>query len=89
LRSYAEHFKAGERWLFLTGDKKAIYDLANQGFKLTLVEDKANTAEPITHSTKLVLVDRKGTVRGVYDGMGEEGKGRLLRDVRLLLQEKR
>src|SRR4051812_1750506 len=74
LQKYAEHFQAGDRWLFLTGDKKAIHNLANQGFKLSLVEDKANAAEPVIHSTKLVLVDRSGTVRGVYDGLTEQGK---------------
>jgi cytochrome oxidase Cu insertion factor (SCO1/SenC/PrrC family) len=88
LQKYAEHFNAGDRWLFLTGDKKSIYDLANQGFKLSLVEDKANAAEPIIHSTKLVLVDRNGTVRGVYDGLSEQGKGKLLHDLHLLLKEK-
>jgi protein SCO1/2 len=88
LQQYAEHFKAGERWLFLTGDKKAIYSLANDGFKLSLVENPAGAEEPITHSTKLVLVDGTGTVRGVYDGLGEEGKARLLLDTRRLLAER-
>jgi cytochrome oxidase Cu insertion factor (SCO1/SenC/PrrC family) len=88
LQKYAEHFQAGDRWLFLTGDKKVIQDLANQGFKLSLVEDKTNPAEPVIHSTKLVLVDRSGTVRGVYDGLTEQGKGKLLRDVHAVLSEK-
>jgi protein SCO1/2 len=89
LQTYAEHFKAGDRWLFLTGDKKAIYDLANQGFKLSLVEDKTSATEPVIHSTKLVLVDRNATVRGVYDGLSEQGKGKLLHDLHVLLAEKR
>lgn len=88
LQKYAEHFQAGDRWLFLTGDKKAIYDLANQGFKLSLVEDKTNAAEPVIHSTKLVLVDRSGTVRGVYDGLTEQGKEKLLRDLHAVLFER-
>ena len=88
LQKYAEHFQAGDGWLFLTGEKKAIHDLANQGFKLSLVDDKTNAAEPIIHSTKLVLVDRSGTVRGVYDGLTEQGKGKLLRDVQTVLNEK-
>jgi cytochrome oxidase Cu insertion factor (SCO1/SenC/PrrC family) len=88
LQEYAAHFHAGDRWLFLTGDKKAIYELANQGFKLALAEDKTNAAEPVIHSTKLILVDRSGTVRGVYDGLTEEGKGKLLRDLHAVLIER-
>ena len=88
LQKYAEHFQAGDRWLFLTGDKKAIHDLANQGFKLSLVEDKTSAAEPVIHSTKLVLVDRSGTVRGVYDGLTEQGKEKLLRDLHAVLFER-
>lgn len=88
LQTYAEHFKADNRWLFLTGEKKAVYELASKGFKVALVEDRANAAEPVTHSTKLILVDRTCTVRGVYDGLNDQGKGKLLQDVLALLKEK-
>ncbi len=39
LRSYAEKYGADpERWLFLTGDKWAIYRLAKEGFHLGVVD---------------------------------------------------
>jgi cytochrome oxidase Cu insertion factor (SCO1/SenC/PrrC family) len=39
LSRYAERFTANpERWLFLTGDKEAIYRLAREGFHLGIVE---------------------------------------------------
>ena len=39
LRSYAEQYGADpERWLFLTGDKRAIYRLAKEGFHLGVVD---------------------------------------------------
>lgn len=87
LRQYAERFGASERWLFLTGAKEEIYRLANEGFKLSLSEDPT-AAEPITHSTKLVLVDRTGTIRGFYEGFGEEDTQRIVEHVRRLLTEK-
>lgn len=86
LREYASHFGAGDRWYFLTGNKDTIYKLANDGFKLGLAEDK-NAKEPITHSTKLVLIDRSGTVRGFYDGVGGNIT-RLVTDIRTLEKEK-
>jgi cytochrome oxidase Cu insertion factor (SCO1/SenC/PrrC family) len=39
LSEYAERFHANpERWLFLTGDKAAIYRLAREGFRLGMVD---------------------------------------------------
>ena len=39
LRSYAEKYGADpERWLFLTGEKRAIYQLAKAGFHLGVVD---------------------------------------------------
>ncbi len=36
LRSYAERYGAAERWWFLTGDQRAIYCLARNGFHLAV-----------------------------------------------------
>lgn len=88
LRGYAETFKAGPRWFFLTGKKDTIYELANKGFLLSLTEDPANTTEPITHATRLVLVDKAGAIRGYYDGMTSEGVAKLVADLRLLRAER-
>ena len=39
LKRYAERYQADpERWLFLTGPKRAIYHLAADGFKLSVVD---------------------------------------------------
>jgi protein SCO1/2 len=87
LRGYAETFKAGPRWFFLTGKKDAIYELANKGFLLSLTEDPANKTEPITHATRLVLVDRAGAIRGYYDGMTSDGVAKLVADLRRLRED--
>lgn len=86
LRQYAARFNAGANWLFCTGDKAAIYDLITRGFKLAAVEER-NNPEPITHSTKLVLVDRAGWVRGFYEGVGEDQNTKLAADIGHLLRE--
>jgi protein SCO1/2 len=87
LKAYAERFKAGDGWLFCTGEKDAIYALAREGFKLPIAEATADGA-PITHSTRLILVDRTGTVRGFYDGGTEASVQELVRDIHRLLQKK-
>jgi protein SCO1/2 len=73
----AEHGATRERWLFLTGDKQELYDICIKGFKLPLQDDEGTPLEPITHSTRFVLVDKEGQIRGYYSGTEEEDLKRL------------
>ena len=41
LRRYAEPYGASERWWFLTGEKREIYCLAREGFRLGVVDPSA------------------------------------------------
>jgi protein SCO1/2 len=85
LRQYAQKFQARERWLFLTGSKTAVRDLAFNGFKLPFA-DNPGGAEPIIHSTRLILIDQNGAIRGLYEGASEEPPHQLIRDLRRLLK---
>ena len=88
LLAYSKKFGADKRWRFLTGQKSAVYRLAIEGFKLSL-QEVVGAAEPITHSTRLALVDTDGWVRGFYEGVGEDSAGasqRLIDDIRELLK---
>jgi len=86
LRNYAAKLDAQPgRWYFLTGDKATIYRLSRDGFKLAAEEGEA--ADPI-HSTRMVLVDRSGTIRGYYDATDADAITRLLADTAHLQREK-
>ena len=87
LKVYADRFKAGPNWYFCTGDKDAIAKLAHDGFKLPIAEGTPESG-PITHTTRLILVDKTGTARGFYEGTTEEGVRDIVRDIRRLLDEK-
>lgn len=89
LAQYAQRFHADDHWLFLTGEKAAIYELANKGFKVSVTDQGGTEAEPITHSTKLILVDKNGIVRGFYDGTAPEDTKRLVTDIERLREESR
>ena len=80
LRGYAEKLNAQPgRWTFLTGDKATIYRLSRDGFKLAIgAGEKAG--EPM-HSTRVILVDGKGTIRGYYDATDADAVTRILADV--------
>lgn len=92
LRRYAERFQARpDRWFFLTGDKPTIYNLAHNDFMLGVTdaqtgEEKLREGEFI-HSTKLVLVDRHGVVRGYFPSDSPEAVQRLLTAIGDVLRE--
>jgi protein SCO1/2 len=80
----AEHGATRDRWLFLTGDKQMLYDICIKGFKLPLEDDAGTPLEPITHSTRFVLVDAQGQIRGYYSGTEEADLNRLAADAKKL-----
>ncbi|HEY3602713.1 MAG TPA: SCO family protein [Chthoniobacterales bacterium] len=85
LRGYASKLNANlDRWKFLTGDRDTVYRLVRNGFKLAAADGGATG--PI-HSTRVVLVDRSGTIRGYYDATDADAITRLLADVHHLLKE--
>lgn len=124
LARYAQSFAAHpQRWLFLTGDKVAIYRLAREGFRLGVVEPEAPgqssavaplnwfatrllapltpavalahhgkhpgtpAGQTVSHSGRLVLVDRQAQIRNYYDSTDMEALRRLQHDVRRVLRE--
>ena len=87
LRSYAERLQAEPgRWDFLTGPKSAIYKLSHDGFKLAVSDGSDAQGIPV-HSTRMVLVDRHGQIRGYYDTTEAEAVTKLLADTNHLLRE--
>jgi protein SCO1 len=87
LRGYAEKLHAEpKRWDFLTGPKSAIYDLSHNGFKLAISDGTAEAGIPV-HSTRLVLVDRHGEIRGYYEATEADAVTKLLADTSHLLRE--
>ena len=87
LRSYAEKLQAQpSRWDFLTGPKSAIYKLSRDGFKLAVSDGTAETGTPV-HSTRMILVDRHGDIRGYYDAIEADAVTKLLADTNHLLRE--
>ena len=68
LSEYAKKYGArADQWLFLTGDGAAIRKLAVQGFLVSATAG-ANPKDEIAHSSRFVLIDRRGRIRGYFDG---------------------
>src|SRR5207245_1410028 len=78
LRRYAEKLQAEPgRWDFLTGPKSAIYKISHDGFKLAVSDGSDVQGIPV-HSTRMVLVDRHGQIRGYYDATEPEAITKLV-----------
>jgi protein SCO1/2 len=87
LRGYAEKLQAEpDRWDFLTGSQSTIYSLSRNGFKLAISDGSEEKRIPM-HSTRMILVDRHGEIRGYYDAAEADGMTRLLADTNHLLRE--
>ncbi len=83
LAAYAKNVSAGPEWTFATGSRDALYGLATDGFKLAVmaVPDPGPQQDPFLHSTKFVLVDGEGNVRGFYDSTDEKDMEQLVADL--------
>lgn len=79
------------RWAFLSGSKPALKSLIQEGFKLSAEPGERMTDErghpDILHSSKLVLVDKHGVIRGYYDGLLGASAEAIRRDAQRLAKE--
>jgi cytochrome oxidase Cu insertion factor (SCO1/SenC/PrrC family) len=76
LREYARHFHAdSDRWWFLTGDEATIHKLMREQFKQAVERKSGEDVKPgdeFGHSTRLLLVDKKGLIRYSFDGLAND-----------------
>ena len=70
LKEYAENYGITDLdWHLLTGDREAIYDLANAGFNIYVAE-MADVPGGFEHSGLFALIDREGYIRSRRDRYG-------------------
>lgn len=82
LKSFAHRFGGPtSQWLFLTGSPETIHELAYTTFHVGDVIGK------ISHSTKFVLVDKRGHLRGYYSTLDEDGIPTMLKDLAALRRQ--
>ena len=70
LKAYAQNYGVtNPNWHFLTGEKDAIYDLANTGFNLYAAEVEVADGG-FEHSGNFALIDKEGYIRSRTDAFG-------------------
>jgi protein SCO1/2 len=99
MKAYSLRFDADpEKWIFLTGDKKALYDQARYSYGMGVVDTTAeDISEDFIHTNIFVLVDKQGRLRmhlnkdgnpEAYDGTSEKSVHQMIEDIKYLQEEK-
>lgn len=74
LAAYAQRFEAdAERWWFATGAEEEVERVLRSLWLARAKDPAAPLGMQVTHSTRLVVLDGAGVVRGHYDGESEAG----------------
>lgn len=73
------------KWHLVTGDKDAIYSIADDYF--SVATEDPDSPGGFDHSGRLILVDKNRHVRSFCDGTNAEEVDRFMRDIDLLLKE--
>jgi protein SCO1/2 len=87
LRKYAARLGNDSRWLFLTGDRDTIVKLSVEGFKLAAGGDPQPGAEPLLHSSKIVVADKQGVIREYYGATSDDAVAHVAATVKELVQD--
>jgi protein SCO1/2 len=89
LKRYSDSIGSdGKKWQFLTGNKLDLYAIARESYH---IDDPKNNVGDINdqflHSQFLALVDQRGQLRGVYDGLKSKEINQLKEDIAGLEKE--
>ena len=90
LKDYSLQYEADpEQWLFLTGDKPHLYDLARKSYLVAPSLKDTNfthgSENDFIHTENFVLVDNQKRIRGYYDGTDSTEVNELILDIEELL----
>jgi len=75
-----------KKWNLVTGDKGEIYRLARKSY-LAVKDDGMPDDYGMVHTENFMLIDKKGQIRGYYDGTKTEDITTLLKDIKKLKKE--
>ena len=87
LAEYAKKLGANsDKWIFLTGNKKQIYELARKSY-FAVTTDGSGDTDDFIHTENFILIDKQKQIRGFYDGTNEKDVDRLMEEIEILLEE--
>ena len=96
IREYADNKGVIDiKWNLVTGDKKDIFYIARKSYLAVKTTDSKELYDMV-HTENFILVDKKGRIRGFYNGTnldkeveGEKNVKQLLEDIKWLRQDEK
>ena len=89
LKKYAEEKGIiSTKWHLVTGSQQDIYKLGRKDY---FVEEDLGLEKEIDeflHTENFVLIDKKGHIRGIYNGLNKTSVNQLITDIKFLKEEK-
>lgn len=89
LKHYADSLQIDtRRWVFLTGRKDSLYNMARFSYKIDDPNNNMKTPDDdFLHSQFWALVDREGNIRKIYDGLKRKEVDKLMADLEKMMLE--
>lgn len=76
------------KWVFLTGRKDSLYYQARYSYKIDDPNNNvSNIEDDFLHSQFFALIDKKGRVKKIYDGIKLSEVDEMILDIKQLLKE--
>lgn len=75
------------QWHFVTGNKNDIYNIARKSYFVEQQQGFSYDSTQFLHTENLILIDKKGHIRGLYNGTLPAEIPRIIEDINGLLNE--
>ncbi len=86
LREYAQNLGVrSDKWHFVTGDKDAIYEIADDYFSIAI--ENPDAPGGFDHSGRIILVDKNRHIRSFCNGTDPKSVDKFIRDIEQLLEQ--
>lgn len=89
IKKYADSMQVNtSQWIFLTGRKDSLYTMARVSYTIDdPVNNLKNIEDDFLHTQFWALVNRKGEVKKIYDGLKESEVNELITDIEKMLKD--
>ena len=76
-----------KHWVFLTGRKDSLYNMSRLSYTIDNPEyNVAKPEDPFIHTQFWALVNQKGEVKGIYDGLKESQTDEMIGKISKMLK---
>jgi len=89
LKQYADSLKVDtKRWMFVTGPKDKLYNMARHSYKIDDPKNDLNSIEDdFLHTQFIALVNKKGDVVKIYDALKKDEIEEMQDEIKTLLKK--